>query len=134
MINKCILVGRLGNDPELKYTNSGSAVSNISIATTEKWTDKSGERQEKTEWHKVVVFGKSAEFAGEYAHKGSLVYVEGRLQTRSWEDREGNKRYTTEIVAQNFRLLDSKRDREESTAPKEEESYQSPNDESDVPF
>ena len=130
MLNKTMIIGRLGGDPELKYTNSGSGVCNLSLATTEKWTNKDGDRQEKTEWHKVVIFGKSAEFAGEYAHKGSLVYVEGRLQTRSWEDREGNKRYTTEVVAQNFRLLDKRQDREE----KGEETYESPNDESDVPF
>ena len=130
MLNKTMIIGRLGQDPELKYTNSGSGVCNLSLATTEKWTNKDGDRQEKTEWHKVVIFGKSAEFAGEYAHKGSLVYVEGRLQTRSWEDREGNKRYTTEVVAQNFRLLDKRQDREE----KGEETYESPNDESDVPF
>ena len=130
MLNKTMIIGRLGSDPELKYTNSGSGVCNLSVATTEKWTNKDGDRQEKTEWHKVVIFGKSAEFAGEYAHKGSLVYVEGRLQTRSWEDREGNKRYTTEVVAQNFRLLDKRQDREE----KNEETYESPNDESDVPF
>ena len=132
MINRVTLVGRLGQDAELRYTTNGTAVSNFSVATTNTWV-KDGEKQEKTEWHKVVVFGKSAEFAGEYVRKGSLVYIEGRLQTRSWEDKEGNKRYTTEVVAQTLRLLDSRRERGE-TAEREEEPYTSPNDESDVPF
>lgn len=108
-INKVILVGNLGNDPDVRYTAGGAAVSNISIATTESWKDKeSGELQEKTEWHKVVFFGRLAEIVAEYLKKGSQVYVEGRLQTRKWQDKEGNDRYTTEIVANEMQMLGSR--------------------------
>jgi single-strand DNA-binding protein len=105
-INKVILVGNLGNDPEVKYMPSGSAVANISVATTDSWKDKgSGERQERTEWHRVVLFGRLAEIAGEYLRKGSQVYLEGRLQTRKWQDKSGQDRYTTEIVANDMQML-----------------------------
>lgn len=105
-INKVILVGNLGNDPDVRYTAGGAAVSNISIATSESWKDKeSGEMQEKTEWHRVVFFGKLAEIVAEYLKKGSQVYVEGRLQTRKWQDKEGNDKYTTEIVASEMQML-----------------------------
>jgi single-strand DNA-binding protein len=108
-INKVIIVGNLGNDPDTKYTASGSAVTNLSLATSEKWKDKqTGENVEKTEWHRVVMFGKLAEIAGEYLRKGSKVYVEGKLQTRKWTDKEGQERYTTEIVANELQMLDSK--------------------------
>ena len=108
-INKVILVGNLGNDPDVRYTANGAAVSNISIATSESWKDKeSGEQQEKTEWHRVVFFGKLAEIVAEYLKKGSQVYVEGRLQTRKWQDKEGNDRYTTEIVANEMQMLGSR--------------------------
>jgi single-strand DNA-binding protein len=104
-VNKVILVGNLGNDPEVKYMPSGNAVANVSLATTESWKDKSsGDRQEKTEWHRVVFFGKLAEIAGEYLKKGSQVYVEGRLQTREWE-KDGVKRYSTEIIASDMQML-----------------------------
>ncbi len=107
-INKVILVGFLGQDPEVKYMPSGSAVANISIATTEQWKDKnSGEKQERTEWHRVVFFARLAEIAGEYLRKGSQVYVEGRLQTRKWQAKDGSDRYTTEIVADNMQMLGS---------------------------
>ncbi len=105
-VNKAILLGNLGNDPEVRYTASGSAVANVSLATTEQWKDReSGEQQEKTEWHRIVFFGRLAEIVGEYLHKGSQIYVEGRLQTRKWQDREGNDKYTTEIVANEMQML-----------------------------
>lgn len=108
-INKVILVGNLGQDPEVKYMPSGQAVANISIATTESWKDKqSGEKVEKTEWHRIVFFKRLAEIAGEYLRKGSQVYVEGRLQTRKWQDQSGNDRYTTEIVANEMQMLGGK--------------------------
>lgn len=102
-VNKVILVGSLGNDPEIRYMPNGSAVANISIATSESWKDKaSGEQKEKTEWHRVALFGKLAEVAGEYLRKGSQVYIEGQLQTRKWQDQSGQDRYTTEVVVQGF--------------------------------
>ena len=104
-VNKVILVGNLGRDPETRYTTSGDAVTNIRIATTDTWKDKAGEKQEKTEWHSVVFFGRQAEIAGEYLKKGRQIYVEGRLQTRKWQDKEGQDRYTTEIVADRMQML-----------------------------
>lgn len=102
-INKVILVGSLGNDPEVRYTPSGSCIANISIATSETWKDKNtGQKQEKTEWHRVSFFGKLAEIAGEYLKKGSQVYIEGKLQTRKWQDKQGQDRYTTEVVVDSF--------------------------------
>jgi len=107
-INKVILIGNLGADPETRYTASNDAVTNIRIATTETWKDKSGEKQERTEWHTVVFFGKLAEIAGEYLKKGRQVYVEGSLRTRKWQDKSGNDRYTTEIVASDMKMLGSR--------------------------
>jgi single-strand DNA-binding protein len=105
-VNKVILIGNLGKDPEVRYTPSGATVANFSIATSEEWTDKgSGEKQERTEWHRIVAWRRLGEICGEYLHKGSQVYIEGRLQTKAWEDRDGNKRYTTEVVAQNMQML-----------------------------
>ncbi len=105
-INKVILVGNCGKDPETRYTPSGSAVTNISIATSEQWTDKqSGQKQERTEWHNVVFFNRLAEIAGEYLRKGSQIYVEGSLRTRKWQDKNGQDRYTTEIVANEMQML-----------------------------
>ena len=105
-INKVILVGRLGKDPEVRYTPSGVAVANFSIATSEEWKDKNtGEKQERTEWHKIVAWRRLGEICGEYLHKGREVYIEGKLQTRPWEDRDGNKRYTTEVVANVMQML-----------------------------
>lgn len=104
-INKVILVGNLGNDPEVRYTPGGAAVTTISVATTENWKDKEGNRQEKTEWHRVVFFGRLAEIAGEYLKKGRQVYVEGKLRTNKWQDQNGNDRYTTEILANEMQML-----------------------------
>lgn len=107
-INKVILIGNLGKDPEVRYTPSGVTVATFSVATTDEWKDKeTGEKQERTEWHRVVAWRRLGEICGEYLRKGSPVYVEGKLQTRAWEDRDGNKRYTTEIVAQNMQMLGS---------------------------
>jgi len=107
-VNKVILIGNLGRDPETRYMPEGGAITNISIATTEKWKDKNGDMQEKTEWHRVAFFGKLAEIAGEYLKKGSQVYVEGRLQTRKWQDKDGADKYTTEIVANAMQMLGSR--------------------------
>ena len=107
-VNKVILIGNLGRDPETRYTTGGDAVTNLRIATTEAWKDKSGEKQEKTEWHTVVLFGRLAEIAGEYLKKGRPVYIEGRLQTRKYTDKEGVEKYSTEIVADRMQLLGSR--------------------------
>ena len=109
-VNKAILVGNLGRDPELRHTPNGQAVVNFTLATSETWTDKSGERQERTEWHRIVVWGRTAEMCNQYLSKGRTVYVEGRIQTREWEDKEGNKRYTTEINAQNVNFIGPRTD------------------------
>jgi single-strand DNA-binding protein len=101
-----MLIGRLGRDPEVRYTKDGTAVANLNLATDEQWTDKGGEKQERTEWHRVVLWGRHAEVASEYLQKGRLVYVEGRLETRKWQDQSGQDRYTTEIRALNFQMLD----------------------------
>jgi single-strand DNA-binding protein len=115
-VNKVILVGNLGRDPETRYMPDGGAITNISVATTEQWKDKNGEKQEKTEWHRVAFFGKLAEIAGEYLKKGSQVYVEGRLQTREWE-KDGVKRYTTEIIANQMQMLGSRQGMGGGAAP-----------------
>lgn len=107
-VNKVILIGNLGADPETRYLPSGDAVTNIRIATTERWRDKGGEQQEHTEWHRIAFFGKLAEIAGEYLRKGSPVYVEGRIRTRKWQDKDGQDRYSTEIVADRMQLLGSR--------------------------
>jgi len=104
-VNKVILVGNLGRDAELRYTPGGAAVATLNLATTEVWNDKGGQRQEKTEWHRVVLWGKTAESLAEYLTKGKQIYVEGRLQTRQWDDKDGNKRYTTEIRSDRVVLL-----------------------------
>jgi len=104
-VNKVILIGNLGADPETRYLPSGDAVANIRIATSEKWKDKSGEQQEHTEWHRIAFFGKLAEIAGEYLKKGSPVYIEGRIRTRKWQDKEGQDKYSTEIVADRMQML-----------------------------
>ena len=115
-INKVILIGNLGKDPETRYLPSGDAVTNITVATTDTWKDKSGEKQEHTEWHRIAFFGKLAEIAGEYLKKGSPVYVEGRIRTRKWQDKEGQDRYSTEIVADRMQLLGSRGGGSESAA------------------
>lgn len=108
-INKVILVGNIGNDPEVRYTPSGSAVANVSLATSESWKDKqSGENQERTEWHRIVFFNRLGEIAGEYLRKGSKIYVEGSLRTRKWQDKNGQDKYTTEVIAAEMQMLDAK--------------------------
>jgi single-strand DNA-binding protein len=109
-VNKAILVGRLGRDPETRYTSGGQAVCNFTMATDETYKDRAGERQKRTEWHKIVVWSKLAEICQQYLHKGSLVYIEGRITTRQWEDKEGQKRTSTEIVASEMRMLGSRAD------------------------
>jgi len=109
-VNKVILLGNLGRDPETRYTTGGDAVTNLNIATSEQWKDKSGEKQERTEWHRVVLFGRQAEIAGEYLKKGRSVYIEGRLQTRKWTDKDGVEKYSTEIVGDRMQLIGSARD------------------------
>ena len=107
-VNKVILVGRLGKDPETRYMPNGDAVTNVTLATSETWKDKAGEKQEKTEWHRVTFYRKLAEIAGEYLKKGSMVYVEGRLETRKWTDKAGVEKYTTEIIANEMQMLSSR--------------------------
>jgi single-strand DNA-binding protein len=108
-VNKVILVGNLGRDPEVRYSPNGQAVANVTIATSESWKDKTtGDKQERTEWHRIVFFGRLAEIAGEYLKKGAQIYIEGRLQTRKWQDKEGHDRYTTEIVANEMQMLGSR--------------------------
>jgi single-strand DNA-binding protein len=129
-VNKVVLVGHLGGDPETRYTPSGAAVANFNLATNESWRDANGDVQDKTEWHRCVMFGKTAEMAGELLKKGQLVYLEGKLQTRNWEDNNGVKRYTTEVVCDTFTMLgrkmDSSGDRPEATPAGA--------DEDDLPF
>lgn len=110
-VNKVILLGNLGANPEMRYTQGGQPVANLRIATTERWTDRNGQRQEATEWHRVVLFGKTAEIAGQYLTKGRQVYIEGRIRTRQWQDQQGQKRYTTEIVGTNMTLVGGRGDR-----------------------
>ncbi len=110
MVNRVILVGRLGKDPEMRYTASGAPVTHFSLATDESWKDQNGERQKRTEWHNIVVWNKLAETCSQYLAKGKMVYIEGRIQTREWDDKDGNKRRTTEIVASDMRMLERKSD------------------------
>lgn len=132
-VNKVILVGRLGRDPETRYTSSGQAVCNFTLATDESYRDRSGERQKRTEWHRIVLWGKLAEIAQQYLRKGALVYIEGRIQTRQWDDRDGNKRTSTEIVANVMRMLGARADTAAEAEPLPPESEEAPNDE-DLPF
>ncbi|HLV30236.1 MAG TPA: single-stranded DNA-binding protein [Chitinispirillaceae bacterium] len=106
-INKAILIGNLGKDPELRYTPSGQPVASFTLATTERWTDRNGQRQDRTEWHNIVAWGKLAELVNQYLKKGRSAYIEGRITTRSWDDRDGNKKYRTEIVANQIQFLGS---------------------------
>lgn len=112
-LNKVILIGNLGRDPEVRYTPGGLAVANFSMATSEKWTNKEGEKETRTEWHRIVAWGKLGEICGEYLSKGKQIYIEGRIQTREWEDKEGNKRYTTEIIALQMLMLGSRESEDE---------------------
>jgi single-strand DNA-binding protein len=144
-VNKAILVGRLGRDPETRYTSGGQAVCNFSMATDETYKDRAGERQKRTEWHKIVVWGKQAEIAQKYLKKGSLLYLEGRIQTRQWDDKEGQKRTTVEIVANTFRMLGGRGDgggaapaehgdADAGAAPAPEESHGGEVSDEDIPF
>jgi single-strand DNA-binding protein len=110
-VNKVILIGNLGANPEVRFTQGGAAVANLRLATTERYTDRSGQKQEQTEWHRVVLFGRQAEVAQQYLTKGRQVYIEGRIRTRQWQDQQGQKRYSTEIVATNMQLIGSRADR-----------------------
>ena len=121
MENKAILIGRLGKDPEVRYTQDGAMVASFNMATDESYKNKSGEKVQKTEWHKIVVFGKLAEICSQYLTKGSLIFIEGKIQTRSWESKEG-KRYTTEIIASNMKMLDSKKEPEKRPAPQPDDA------------
>ena len=137
-VNKVILIGNLGKDPEVRYTADGTAVASFSIATSQRWTNKDGERAERTEWHKIVAWRKLGEICGQYLSKGKQVYIEGRLQTRSWEDKDGNKRWTTEIVAQTMQMLGRAgdvADMQDSGKPaaQEDASDRTPLDD-DIPF
>lgn len=116
-VNKVILIGNLGQDPETRFMPNGDAATNITVATTDQWKDKSGAKKESTEWHRVSFFGKLAEIAGEYLKKGSPVYVEGRIKTRKWQDKEGKDRYTTEIIADRMQMLGGKKDAEAEPEP-----------------
>lgn len=145
-INKAIIIGRLGKDPDMRYTPGGTAVANFSAATNHGTKDADGNWTDQTEWHNIVTFGRQAEFAGEYLKKGKLVFIEGRLQTRSWEDQNGNKHYKTEIVGSNIQLLGSKGDagatdtvdapkpEQTQTAPPQEEPSDPQSEEDDLPF
>ena len=133
-VNKVILVGRLGDDPVVRHTNNGDAIANLSVATSESWNDKAtGQKQERTEWHKVSMFGKLAEIAGQYLNKGSQVYIEGQLQTRKWQDKSGQDRYTTEIRANQMRMLGG---RDESKAAQSKPAPRAANNDfdDDIPF
>jgi len=137
MLNKALLIGRLGKDPEVRYTPDGMMVTNFNIATDEYRKDKNGERVQRTEWHRIVTFGKLAEICGNYLSKGKLIFVEGRIQTQSWEDKEGNKHYTTEIIASDMKMLDSKGSGKSQEMPAEampSSSGAEPAPEDDVPF
>jgi single-strand DNA-binding protein len=131
-VNKVILVGRLGRDPEMRYTSSGTAVVNFSMATNHVVKDQSGNNNDQTEWHQIVAFGRTAEVAGEYLTKGRLVYIEGRLQTRSWDDQNGQKRYKTEVVCSNMQLLGGRGEGGESTENQSAQSDEESVDQSKV--
>ena len=143
-VNKVILIGRLGKDPDMRYTPSGTAVANFSLATNSSFKDSDGNWQDKTEWHNIVTFGRTAEIAGEYLKKGKLVYIDGRLQTSSWEDQNGQKRYKTEVVASELQLIGSRGDSEsgadtsaadaEDEVPAAEDIPSANEEEDDLPF
>lgn len=141
MLNKVQIIGRLGKDPEVRYMPSGSIITTCSVATSEKYKDSNGDKQEKTEWHKVVFFGRQAEVAGEYLRKGSLAYIEGKLQTRKWQDQEGNDRFSTEIVGSKMQMLgghDGDYSQRQTSPAQQQHQQDKANgyqpDDSDVPF
>ena len=143
-VNKVILVGNLGANPEVRFTQGGQPVANLRLATTERWTDRNGQKQEATEWHRVVLFGRQAEVAQQYLTKGRQVYIEGRIRTRQWQDQQGQKRFSTEIVAVNMQLLGGRADRGPdevgATVPAEEPGHEpansdfTPATDDDIPF
>ena len=136
-INKVILIGNLGSDPEIKISASGSTIANFTLATNERWKNSEGVQQEQTEWHRVVAFGRLAEICGEYLRKGRQVYIEGRLQTRSWEDKEGTKRYTTEIVLRDMQMLGTKGEtvmEDIPSSPPTQQQDKASTEEDDLPF
>ena len=136
-VNKVILIGNLGRDPEVRFTQGGTPVANFTMATTDRWNDPSGEKKEKTEWHRIVLWGKQAELAGEYLRKGRPVYIEGSLQTREWTDRDGNKRYTTEVRAFHMQFLGRPDDRGAASGAAPAEDAGEPTGgfaEDDIPF
>ncbi len=134
-VNKVILIGNLGADPEIRYTPGGVAVANLRLATTENWTNKEGQRETRTEWHRVVAFGRLAEICGEHLSKGRQIFIEGRIQTRQWEDRDGIKRYTTEIIATTMQMLGRPEDRSAPTAEdKPAGAEPAPSEPDDIPF
>jgi len=141
-VNKAILIGRCGKDPETRYMTNGDAVTNVSIATSETWKDKSGEKQEKTEWHNLTFYKRLAEIVGEYVKKGSEIYVEGKIQTRKWQDKEGKDRYTTEIICHEMKMIGGKGNQSQQTeqpsnddAKPQTKSSGNPNDfPDDIPF
>ncbi len=131
-VNKVLLIGRLGKDPEVRYTQSGGAVASFTMATSENWNDKNGQKQERTEWHRIVAWGKLGELCGQYLAKGRQAYVEGRLQTREWVDKEGQKKYTTEIVALTVQFLGSAGEKSNSTQNNSTDFAPAPGFESNV--
>jgi len=134
MLNKCLLIGRLGKDPEARALPNGNPVVNFSIATDETYKNKEGEKISKTEWHKIIAFGKLAEICSQYLVKGQLVYIEGKIQTRAWDNKEGQKQYSTEIVADQMKMLSSGEKKEGKTPPQNRQESTAPTDDGDVPF
>ena len=126
MLNKVMLIGRLGADPEIKYTQSGSPVANLRVATDESYTDRNGTRQERTEWHTVIAFQRTAEICQQYLHKGSLVYIEGKLQTRKWQDKNGQERYSTEIQCQRLQMLERRQEGAHTQQPAPQQAHEEP--------
>ena len=133
-VNKIVLVGHLGADPESRFTPSGVAVSTFNMATNESWKNKEGEYEDRTEWHRIVLYGKAAETASEYMKKGQLAYVEGRIRTRSWEDKDGMTRYTTEVLGDRFTMLGRKSENKSTAAPAEAGAGGGDGDDDDLPF
>lgn len=136
-VNKAIILGHLGKDPEVRYSQGGAAIANFTVATSEQWKDQQGEKQGRTEWHRVVAFGRLAEIVGEYLKKGSQVYIEGRIQTRKWQDQSGQDRYTTEIVAADMQMLGSRDGQRAQQEPKQNQPHDAGFDDElndDIPF
>ena len=133
-VNKVILIGNLGQDPESRFTPSGTAVTNLSVATNESWKDQSGESQDRTEWHRIVMYGKMAETASEYMKKGQMVYIEGRLQTNEWEDQNQIKRKSTQVRCDNFTMLGRRNDNSSNYSEEQKEKFSSNDNDDDIPF